>query len=73
LKPRARQNVIFELGYFFAKLERKNVCVLYKQGVEILSDISGIVYILMDEHGAWKSKLAQEIRQAGLNINLNKI
>jgi predicted nucleotide-binding protein len=61
------------LGYFFAKLERKNVYVLYKQGVEILSDINGIVYVLMDEHGAWKSKLAQEIRQAGLDVDMNKI
>lgn len=44
LRPRARQNVIFELGYFFAKLGRERVCCLYKSGVEIPSDISGLIY-----------------------------
>ena len=42
---RARQNVIFELGYFVSKLGRNKVIVLYKGGVEIPSDISGIIYI----------------------------
>jgi predicted nucleotide-binding protein len=30
LKPRARQNVIAELGYFYGKLSRHRVCALYK-------------------------------------------
>lgn len=34
LEPRARQNVIFELGYFFRALGRERVAVLYEQGVE---------------------------------------
>lgn len=44
---RARQNVIFELGYFVAKLGRRNgrVILLHKGGVEVPSDLSGIVYI----------------------------
>ena len=43
--PRARQNVIFELGYLFAKLGRKNVLCLIKRDVEKPSDINGIVYL----------------------------
>ena len=43
-KPRARQNVILELGYFYARLHRKRVCCLYKEGVELPSDISGVIY-----------------------------
>lgn len=73
LQSRARQNVIFELGYFFAKLERKNVCALYKEGVEIPSDIYGIVYVSMDVGGSWQYQLAKEMRQAGLNIDMNII
>jgi predicted nucleotide-binding protein len=47
LQHRARQNVIFELGYFVARLGRLNgtVIVLVKGLVEIPSDIRGLVYI----------------------------
>lgn len=41
---RARQNVVFEMGYFMGKLGRGNVCCLYKEGVELPSDLHGIVY-----------------------------
>jgi CheY-like chemotaxis protein len=46
-KRRARQNVIFEMGYFFGKLQRRQgkIILLYKGDIELPSDISGIVYI----------------------------
>lgn len=46
-KRRARQNVIFELGYFFAKLQRRmgNVILVHKGPLELPSDLSGVVYI----------------------------
>ena len=34
LKPRARQNVIFEIGYFFKGLGRGRVCAMSKEEVE---------------------------------------
>lgn len=71
-KPRARQNVIFELGYFLGKLERAKVCALYKGEVEILSDYQGVLYIPMDSGGAWRLLLAKEIKEAGLDVDLNK-
>lgn len=71
LKPRARQNVIMELGYFIGKLGRTRVCALHKGGVELPSDYQGILYIEMDDAGAWKSKLAQECVQAKLPIELS--
>ena len=37
LKPRARQNVIFEFRYFIGKLGGRRVCALYKE-VETSSD-----------------------------------
>ncbi len=69
-QPRARQNVILELGYFLGKLSRNRVCALHKGGVELPSDIQGVIYIEMDNNGAWKSKLAQELVQAKYTINL---
>lgn len=73
LKLRARQNVIFELGYFFHALGRKGVCALYKEGVELPSDIYGVVYVLIDEFDAWQLTLAREMRQAGLFFDANKL
>ena len=62
LNPRARQNVVFELGYFMGKLGRERVCLLLKDQVELPSDIGGIVYIYMDSNSGWKAKLHQNIR-----------
>jgi predicted nucleotide-binding protein len=44
---RARQNVIFELGYFMALLGRKSgrLVVLHKGPLEMASDLAGIIYI----------------------------
>jgi predicted nucleotide-binding protein len=72
VKPRARQNVILELGYFIGRLGRARVCALYVEGVEIPSDIHGVVYVAYDAAGGWRLKLASEIRAAGLNIDMNR-
>jgi predicted nucleotide-binding protein len=41
---RARQNVIFEFGYFVGRLGRNRVCCVYKGDVELPTDVSGIIY-----------------------------
>lgn len=72
-KPRARQNVILELGYFIGRLGRDKVCALLKEGIEIPSDYVGTVYINWDNANAWKFALAKELKAAEYNIDLNKI
>ena len=69
--PRGRQNVIFEMGYFMGKLGRENVAVLMEKGVEEPGDIRGMLYIPFDSFGAWKNKLAGEIKDAGHEVDLN--
>ena len=44
-RQRARQNVIFELGYFIGRLGRNRVCALFSENVEIPSDYSGVIFI----------------------------
>ncbi len=61
LQRRARQNVVFEMGFFYGRLGRDHVAVLYQHGVEKPSDIDGLVYIELDKAGAWKSALLAEI------------
>jgi hypothetical protein len=73
LKPRARQNVILELGYFFCGLGRDRVCILYEEDVELPSDIHGVIYVQMDKHGAWKLDLAQEMVSVGIAVDMNKL
>ena len=70
-KPRARQNVIFELGYFTGKLGRQGVCALTKGPVEIPSDYYGVLYIPFEESGAWKMALVKELKTAGFEVDAN--
>ena len=71
-KPRARQNVIFEFGYFIGKLGRGRVCALVKGDVERPSDYDGVLYIPLDDSGGWEMRLIQELKSAGYDIDANR-
>jgi len=71
LKPRARQNVVFELGYFLGKLGRLHVCALHKGEVELPSDFGGMSWVEMDKAGGWMFTVAREMRERGIPIDLN--
>ncbi len=73
LKRRARQNVVLELGYFIGKLGRDHVCALHQGDVEIPSDLSGMLWVEMDRGGAWKISVANEMQEAGIPVDLNKL
>jgi predicted nucleotide-binding protein len=72
LKPRARQNVLLELGYFMAKLGRDKVCALKRGDVEIPSDFAGVIWTNYDSAGAWKKELAKELDAAGFAVDWKK-
>ncbi len=69
-RPRGRQNVIFEMGYFYGFIGRDHVSVLLRAGVEKPSDMDGIAYITFDDNGTWKTELFCELRHAGFGISL---
>ena len=71
LKPRARQNVVFELGYFLGRLGRERVCALTKGNVELPSDYDGVVYISLDD-GGWKMDLIRELKNIGFEVDANR-
>ncbi|MCM4161727.1 hypothetical protein FHG64_02615 [Antarcticibacterium flavum] len=73
LKSRARQNVIFEHGFLIGKIGRSNVCALVKGEVEIPNDISGVVYVDMDNGDAWSYSVARELKKSGYKIDMNKL
>lgn len=66
---RARQNVVFETGYFIGKLGRKNVIIISDKNVEIPSDMQGIVYI---DSEAWQFTVMKNLKNMGFHIDLNK-
>ena len=51
LQPRARQNVLLELGYFIGRLGREQVCALKRGQVEFPSDFGGVAYASFDDGG----------------------
>ena len=73
LRPRARQNVVFELGFFVGKLGRQRVCALHKGEVEIPSDFAGVLWVPMNPGGAWRFTLGREMKAIRLDVDLNKL
>ena len=71
LNPRARQNVVFEHGFFIGQLGRDRVLAFCEAGVERPSDLDGVLY--KELHGNWKVELAQELKEAGIEIDASKL
>lgn len=71
-RPRARQNVVFELGFFIGALGPAHVAALVKGDIERPSDFDGVVYISLDT-GSWKTALGRELEAAGYTIDWNKV
>ena len=71
LQPRARQNVILELGFFVGRLGRQHVCALYKGPLDLPSDYLGVGYVAFDDAGGWRLQLAKELRSAGFVVDMN--
>lgn len=49
-EPRARQNVVLEMGMLISSLGRQNVAILKKGHLEVPSDASGILYLAFNDH-----------------------
>ncbi len=72
-RPRPRQNVLLELGYFLGRLGRANVCALaITSTMELPTDFAGVVWEPFDPSGGWKAALARELRAADFEVDLNK-
>lgn len=70
---RARQNVVFEMGYFMGALGRKNVMCMVQDQVEKPGDIDGVIYTTIDSAGVWKYSMVKELKACGYNVDANAI
>lgn len=66
---RARQNVVFETGYFLGKLGRNRLVIIADNHLELPSDMQGVVYTNIN----WQLELLKELKSMGYAIDFNKI
>ncbi len=73
-QPRARQNVILELGYFAGKLGRESVVALHRGNIELPSDYDGVLYTPYDgDNGKWRGELVTELRESGYKVSADNL
>jgi predicted nucleotide-binding protein len=61
------------LKLFFGWLGQGRVCAVYETGVEMPSDLGGILYVPYDVPGKWRWDVAKEMRAAGYDVDLNRL
>jgi len=72
-QPRARQNVVFEMGLFIGMLGRQKVCAVYEPGIEWPSDLQGTQSVKYVKDGTWKYDVAREIDATGITVDFRKL
>jgi len=69
-EPRARQNVVMEMGMLLAALGRPNVAILKKGHLELPTDAQGIIYIPFNDHvRETVPRLVDRLRNAGFQLD----
>ena len=66
---RARQNVVFEAGFFMGSLGRDRVILMAERGVELPSDLKGVVFTDSD---SWQIEVLRELKSIGFQVDYNK-
>ena len=75
LRPRARQNVVLELGMVLSRLGRRRVAILVKgDDIEKPTDIDGLIYIPFSEKiSEVTTKLGASLQESGFSINVSDL
>lgn len=69
-QPRARQNVVLEMGMVFASVGRDRMVILKKGALEIPSDIDGVLRLEFNDHVKEIAvRLATRMKTAGIEID----
>ena len=60
-------NVIFEMGWFYGRLGRKRISILFKRGTKIHSDLEGVSKIeFIESVEETLGRIERELQAAGL-------
>src|SRR5574337_304495 len=69
-EPRARQNVVLELGMLISAIGRPNIAILKKGHLEVPSDADGVLHIPFNDHvRETVPKLANRLGEAGFVLS----
>jgi len=73
-QPRARQNVVLEMGMLISAVGRKNTVILKKGHLEVPSDASGILYLGFNDHVKEAvPRLVDRLKSSGFDIDTAKV
>lgn len=74
-RPRARQNVVLELGFFLGSLGREKVLVLHRPvpNFDMPSDYAGVLFKPFDSGGVWRFELVRELHANGFDVDANQL
>ena len=73
-EPRARQNVVMEMGMLVSAIGRTNVAILKKGHLEVPSNVDGIIYLAFNDHvKETVPKLVERLREAGFDLDQRAI
>jgi predicted nucleotide-binding protein len=64
--------LLLDIGYLLAVVGRARICFVPSGQTTLPSDLEGITRHTMDDAGFWRLLLAREMRQAGLDVDLNR-
>lgn len=74
VQPRARQNVVLEMGMLISSIGRKNMAILVKGHLEKPSDADGVLYIAFNNHvKETVPRLANRLKESGFILSPDKI
>lgn len=70
-EKRARQNVIWELGFFAGKLGASRVVLLTEDGVIVPSNLDGVHRITFDKFNGWRPRVATQLMRMGFQVDFS--
>ena len=71
--PGLRSDVLLELGFLFGAVGRRRVCFILAGKPSPGAELDAVTARhAMDDAGLWRLLLAREMRQAGLDVDMNR-
>jgi hypothetical protein len=70
--PAASRLALFQIGCAVGRLGTNRVCVLLAPGAAPCPE-TGLAHVAIDPTGGWQLQLARQLKQAGMDVDMNKL